>query len=259
MNKLFPITTLSLLIAACGGVDSAQAMELSKVSSSSKESTAINPQSTIAHDAINFSLKFSDPNSPWTVGYADYPGDAQDIYDLSSKTSELPQPLHNHSGLNIAGTNRSDDLFMFAEQRLSDLESNQDYEATLTLTFATNAPHGCFGVGGAPGESVYIKAGIEQIRPKSEWSGAGYYQMNIDKGNQKIPGKRVKTLGDFANSQECYDTESDYEIKTVTTELPIEFTSTEDGHAWAIVATDSGFESRTSIWYINLEIDIKKR
>ncbi|ASP40178.1 hypothetical protein CHH28_16505 [Bacterioplanes sanyensis] len=240
MNKITSIFALSLFVAACGSSDD-------------------DPVPVVVDDSVKFELTFADANSPWTVGYADYPGDAEDIYKLSSEVGPLPAPLQQQRGLNIKGTNRSDDLFMFAERQITGLDKNQAYEADITLTFATNVPSGCFGVGGSPGESVYIKAGIEEQQPKAEIGGAGYYQMNIDKGNQSVPGKRVKLLGDFANSQECDNPQSPYELKTVKTDAPIEFTSTDDGSAWAIVATDSGFESETSIWYTAMDIEVRKK
>lgn len=238
------LLTLSLacILSACGGGDSNDS-----------------PVPIVVGDKKEFSLTFDDVSDPWNVGFADYPSDNVDIYELGHSVGSLPEPLQTTRGLNIRGTNRSDDLFMFAERKLTGLAANQVYKADISLTFATNVASGCFGVGGSPGESVYIKAGVTEMQPKAEVGGASFYAMNIDKGNQLVSGKRVKTLGDFANSQRCDEPETPYELKTVVTEQPIELTATANGEAWAIVATDSGFESTTSIWFVSAKFTLTKQ
>ena len=39
------------------------------------------------------------------------------------------------------------------------------YAATVRTEIATDTPRGCFGVGGSPGESVWIKAGVSVEEP----------------------------------------------------------------------------------------------
>ena len=66
---------------------------------------------------------------------------------------------------------------------------------------AFNRP-GCFGVGGAPGESVWIKAGATAIEPLAIRD-SSYLRMNIDIGNQSGGGAHAVVLGDIANSRSC--------------------------------------------------------
>ncbi len=236
MKKLAALLPMSLLCVACGSSDNDPV------------------QGSVAKE-MAFDLTFAEG---WTAEFADYPDGSDDIYQLSSTIGQLPAPLQQLRGLNLQGTNRSDDLFMFAHRKLTGLKANQNYLADIELTFATNVASNCFGVGGSPGESVYVKAGVEQIEPQVSMGGGGLFTVNFDKGQQSTSGKRVKTLGDFANSQDCgMNPETPYELKTVSTTTPIELTSTADGEAWVIVGTDSGFESTTSIWYVSAELVLK--
>ena len=64
----------------------------------------------------------------------------------------------------ISGVNRSDDLFMFYKGQVGGLQGGTTYQVSFQVEFATIAPSGCIGVGGAPGENVYIKAGATTER-----------------------------------------------------------------------------------------------
>jgi hypothetical protein len=58
----------------------------------------------------------------------------------------------------ISGVNRSDDLFMYWKGQIVGLSPGTSYRASIEVEFATNVPSGCVGVGGSPGESVWISS-----------------------------------------------------------------------------------------------------
>ena len=61
----------------------------------------------------------------------------------------------------------------------------------LRFTLYSNAGEGCAGrSGGAPGESVYVKAGGVAVEPNAVESGDGGLMMNLDKG-QSVAGRRL--------------------------------------------------------------------
>ena len=108
-------------------------------------------------------LGFDAGTAGFVAGFADYaPADA-DIYNLTSGHRALPQPLDSRSGLFISGVNRSDDLFMFFKGSVGGLIPGARYAVTASVEIATDAPASCFGVGGAPGEGVWIKVGASDI------------------------------------------------------------------------------------------------
>ena len=68
---------------------------------------------------IALSLSCSGPTDAtgpqgWVAGFADYPADNEATFFLEADYQALPAPLDSSQGaLYIAGTNRSDDLWMY--------------------------------------------------------------------------------------------------------------------------------------------------
>ncbi|VAW72962.1 Chitinase [hydrothermal vent metagenome] len=201
---------------------------------------------------IQIIFDFSDSPNAWEVGFSDYPVGKEVLYELDSSFTQLPAPLENQAGINVSGANLSDDLFMFIKKRFSGFEANAQYKLQFEITFATNAPAGCVGTGGAPGESVTVKAGATVVEPLALDNGDGFYVMNIDKGAQRMSGSDAMNIGDFANTKECSDNDFSYELKTlVNIENSFSRFIGSDGALWLLFATDSGFESTTSIFFVS--------
>ena len=106
-------------------------------------------------EALTFSFDFHQGRQGFTAGFADYPPAQPEIYELVSDYRTLPVPLEPPSAVFISGVNRSDDLFMFFKGAIGGLRPGAFYVVTIGLEIATYTPAGCFGVGGAPGESVW--------------------------------------------------------------------------------------------------------
>ena len=199
-----------------------------------------------------YSVDFNTGLDGWSGGFADYPVGSQVDYCLEWGWRLLPEPFSGH-GCHLAGTNRSDDLFMFMKKRITGLVPDSDYLFGVEVAFATNAPKGCVGVGGAPGESVYLKAGISVEEPVPV-PVSGYWRMNIDKGDQGVGGKDALVIGNVANSSgQCSNTP--YEMKTVAG-VPVARTvrTSVDGSVWLMIGTDSGFESMTCLYYVGVRL-----
>ena len=141
-------------------------------------------------DALTFSLDFSRGPQGFVAGFADYPPDHADAYELTSGYRALPPPLESQSALFISGVNRSDDLFMFFKGPIGGLSPGARYGVTVSVEIATDTPAGCVGVGGAPGESVWIKAGATAVEPLPVRDGS-YLRMNVDIGSQSAGGTQA--------------------------------------------------------------------
>lgn len=204
-------------------------------------------------DALTFTFDFQLGPQGFTAGFADYPPAHAEIYELVSDYRALPAPLGPNSALFISGVNRSDDLFMFFKGPIGGLRPGALYGVTVSLEIATDTPSGCIGVGGAPGESVWIKAGATAIEPLPVRDGA-YLRMNVDIGNQSRGGAHAVVLGDVANSRSC-EQPRQWERKSFrsrTTPEPI--SASPDGRAWLLFGADSGFESRTAIYFTRASV-----
>jgi len=126
-------------------------------------------------------------------GFSAYrPATDDGFYDLKAEIRSLPPELGiNGTGFYIQGNNHSDDLFMFLKRRLSSADGvvvGVSYEITFKIVFASGAPTGCGGIGGAPGESVYLKAGASPAEPLALLTPPptdprffSHLRMNVDK------------------------------------------------------------------------------
>ena len=197
-------------------------------------------------ETLVFDYNFMTDNDSWDGDFADYPIGEEEFYELIFEYSTLPEPLDQTKGaLKISGNNHSDDLFMFVKRKITGLTPNTSYNIIFNIEFASNVADGQFGVGGSPGESVYIKAGASPQEPLKVLDSDEWYRINIDKGNQAQEGEDMIVLGDFSN-----DTEQNiYALKTLSNSSSYTAMSNMNGELWLIVGTDSGFESTTTIYY----------
>ena len=148
--------------------------------------------------------------------------------------------------------NRSDDLFMFLKYQADNLVANHTYTLHGSITFLSNAGEDCFGIGGAPGESVYVKLGATEIEPQQ----VDFY-LNVDKGNQSQSGNDAIAIGNVAaQGGGCGDIS--YGEKTI--ELAqvdgFEFQASGDGSMWIFIGTDSGYEGLTDLYYTTLDLTL---
>lgn len=197
-------------------------------------------------DVVSYSFQHGAQN--WTAGFADYPSNDAATYELASGLRNLPTGFQG-SGFMLSGHNRSDDLFMFLKRKISGLSPSSKYKAQLKVTFLSNAGVGCMGIGGAPGESVWLKFGYADKEPKQDG-----FTLNVPKGDQSQDGAQAKVQGDVAVADAKCDG-SVYKAKTLkNSEKTLDITTNADGSVWLFVGTDSGFEGKTTLYYQNVEV-----
>ena len=201
-----------------------------------------------------FEFDFQQDAEGWTAGFADLPADFdQNVYELDSGFRELPEGLDGN-GFYIQGHNRSDDLFMYLARQVEGLQPSTEYAVTVEIDLATNVPGGLVGIGGSPGESVFVKAGASAIEPSQEQDSSGWLRSNIDKGNQAADGTEMVVVGNVSHPDVVGD---EYKIKTLTNERsPLSVTTDSNGGVWLIVGTDSGFEGLTALYYTRISYSL---
>ena len=205
-------------------------------------------------DALTFRFDFNQGPQGFAAGFADYPPADAESYELVSGHRTLPAPLGPDSALFLSGVNRSDDLFMFFKGPLGALRPGARYGVTVSLEIATSTPSGCLGVGGAPGESVWVKASATAVEPAPIRDGA-YLRMNIDIGNQSAGGGQAVVLGNIANSRGCEQSRR-WERKPLSGRTPVPVTGSPDGRAWLLFGVDSGFEARTEVYFTRVTVTL---
>lgn len=230
--RFAPMMAFLALLAGCGGVGST-------------------PGQT------TFTFDFGQGTQGWTTGFSDYPVGQEQFFQLDSGLRNLPPPPdQNRTGILLSGNNHSDDLFMFLTGRLNGLKPDQNYSLQVLVEFATNAGSDCIGIGGSPGDSVFVKVGASTIEPQAQ-AVAGRYAMNLDKGNQATGGSDAIVVGNVANGlTDCANPV--YTMKTLQNTQGT-FTAKTDSHGtiWVMAGTDSGYEGITALYYTKIVVTLE--
>lgn len=195
-----------------------------------------------------FSSNFANGSLGWSADFADYPPGEEEFYRLAYNFAKLPPYLAtNQFALQLVGSNHSDDLCMFLRKKINGLRPNTNYRVTFRATIASNAPNGAFGIGGAPGESVFVKVGASLLRPAADSLSR---QLNIDKGNQAADGTDAITIGHIGVNTPF--TAPLFRFKTLTNgKKPFTLRTDDTGTAWLFFATDSGFEGTSKVYIVS--------
>ena len=226
--------------------------------------------------SITKAFDFRDGEQGWAAGFADYPPGAQgvdasgrpvspdveDYYKLQSGSQPLPAELGvDGAGFLMSGFNHSDDLFMFLKRQLGQqdgISSGVAYQVAFDITVASNAPTGCIGAGGPPGEGVVLKAGAGPVEPvvHLNLSEDSFLRMNVDHGR----GEHLFTsnVGDIANGIPCEQASDPPEYVSLERHHVHMALVKADRHGqlWLLVGTDSGFEGPTTLYYQRIAVTL---
>lgn len=199
----------------------------------------------------NYVFDFQTDYQGWSGDFADYPVTDSVFYELAFKRTNLPAPLDTgRYALMITGSNHSDDLFMFIKRKITGLTPNKIYRLLIDIELASEAPTNAVGIGGAPGESVFLKAGATMAEPR-KIDTEGFYLMNIDKSNQAAPGADMDTIGHIGVS----DTTTVFSLISRSNAGRLFTITTDDrGAVWVCIGTDSGFEGVTTLYYSRISL-----
>ena len=202
------------------------------------------------------SFDFSESLDGWEADFVDLPAGENDsaFYELKYAYTPLPQNLGSKKSFMLSGNNHSDDLFMFIKRKVSGLVPNTTYTLVFEVELASNAPQGSFGAGGSPGGSVFLKAGASKIEPAKVIENNNYV-LNIDKGNQSMPGLNAIVLGDIAVPSNSTEYALITRSNAFSSSSPVFMTQTNnEGEIWLLVGTESGFEGTTTVYYTKINI-----
>ncbi|MCA9773776.1 MAG: hypothetical protein KC466_15270 [Myxococcales bacterium] len=198
----------------------------------------------------------------WVSGFSDFSIDQalalQTVFDVRAMPAELNL---NREGFLTGGNNISDDLFLYLKKRLTTADgivANRRYRVTVDVTFASNAPTGCVGVGGAPGEDVFLKAGASGTEPLTTVGPGGFVSLSVDKGNQAAGGTAASVVDNIANGVPCDSVPvgqtAPYQLLTRMHTHNVTVQAGDTGDLWILVGTDSGFEGRTDLYYQSIQV-----
>ncbi|CAG4993776.1 hypothetical protein DYBT9275_01232 [Dyadobacter sp. CECT 9275] len=200
---------------------------------------------------------FESGTDGWSADFSDY-STATDTATLAlrSRRALLPSPLDNtRYGILMQGSNRSDDLFMFVKKKIKGFRPGGTYNVAFDIDFATNESNDSFGAGGAPGTSVYLKAGASPNEPAKKLVG-DYYNFTLDKGQQSQGGKEMAVIGNASNDSD----ETVYKIvKRSSADNSVTVNANASGEIWLCVGTDSGYEGISVFYYDRIKATISEK
>lgn len=208
---------------------------------------------------LEFDFRDSEPS--WEAFFTGYNVGWEEKMELRHGYRGLPEPLDTGDrGLFVSALNQSDNVKMLLRKQVGGLEPNSTYEVGFRVRFATDVPSGCAGVGGAPGEGVKVIADASAERPEPilDRPEDDYYLLNIQYRNESTEWYQGAIMGDIANSRSCGEG-YEYEIKELISEMGHATVRTDDqGRAWLLIGTRSGFEGRTELYYTYVEARFSK-
>jgi hypothetical protein len=203
---------------------------------------------------VDIDVDFSGWMQPWVGAASDYTA-ATPPSEVVFRMEPLPGSVDTH-GVLIAGRNHSDDLFLYIKRRFEGLQPVTTYQLAFTLRYVSNAPKGCAGAGGAPGESVWMKAGASFMEPRTVVLD-GSYTTNIDHGVQAANGSDMVVIGNLATSNtDCKALR--YEEKVGSGSLKGVRTDG-GGGLWLVIGMDSGFEAASHVYLRSLAVKATPR
>lgn len=247
-----------LLLAATLLVSGCAKMKLAPVPSTASTTAAQDSPSP-----VRLSYSFSKGALGWEADFSDYSISRVNM-ELASGIRQLPPELKTDAkAFYVQGNNsRNYDLFMYLRRRLGPDEGvrpNQAYLIAYHLVFASNAGSNCLSVIGAPGESVFLKAGAAPWMPLAVVKD-GTYRLNVDKGEVNLSGKHASLVGNIANGLRCKDFASPNQVPYVSLTRahrhPVPIRANNKGELWLLVGTDSAHESVTALYYQQIDVEL---
>ena len=205
---------------------------------------------------VALSFDFTRDAQGWDANFAEYSlATEEDSFAFASGLRTVPANVGGQ-GFLLGADNRSDDLLMYLWTTADGLRPGQRYRVDAEITFATDVPPGCVGIGGSPGDSVYIRAGAND-EPVERRLTDSFYAVNIDHGGQSQSGDEAVVIGDFVQTEvtgDACDKSIPYSRKTLSigADGPV-LTADAQGRLYPFMATDSGFEGRTEIYWLTGE------
>lgn len=207
---------------------------------------------------------FNEGSHGWLPGFADYGLDTGGLERLAEIRPLPPEINSDLKGYYLQSMNRPDDMFMFLKKELDDrdgVEPNRLYSVSVDVELLSNAPSGCIGAGGAPGESVWLKAGISPIEPVTVIRD-NHVRLNLDKGEQATGGFDAGIVGNIANGMPCEDARQfpdgpPYVYMHRVYHHPRLVAADGNARLWVFAGTDSGYEGLTGIYYYSILITLR--
>jgi hypothetical protein len=209
---------------------------------------------------VEIAEDFSQGSGGWLAEFTNYnfsEAGQQRLAEIRALPAET-EPQRN--GYYLQAINHSDDIFSFLKRPLEaqdGIEPGASYEVEFLIEFASNAPTGCVGVGGSPGDAVYLKVGASALEPVSILVQEGL-RLNLDKGSHANSGSDATLAGTIANGLECTPENQRFVLIERRQAHAGRVTASSGGTLWVFVGTDSGYEGLNQLYYARIVVSLTR-
>lgn len=204
---------------------------------------------------LNLQYTFQNGVEGWTSFFSDYPVGQETNWELEFKQSALPAPLDaGIKALKISGNNHSDDLFSAIVRKIDQLKPNHTYQVTFDVEVASNAQINGVGAGGSP--NLALGAGGILAAPQNTIDGQNHYRPPfVSQLQSGLSNEVFKVLGTIGVSDQ-YPTPFTL-VRRENLNNPVSLKTNNNGELWLMIATDSGFEGITTLYYKSIKVTLK--
>jgi len=218
--------------------------------------------------AVTLRTSFAEGTQGWRADISDFIDGMQSTIEFDGGMQGQPMGTPAEAfdtstqSMRLYGKNAADDIFMYLTRQVETsegLDPDTQYRMSWTVRFASREAFGCAGIGGAPGESVFVKVGGATTEPRTIPTDTepGYQGLSVDKGAQSQGGPAGTVLGNIANDIECgavNPTPFRWVEHAGNHETPV--TTDADGQLWLLMGFDSGYEGITELYVDLIEVTL---
>ncbi|TPX69594.1 hypothetical protein SpCBS45565_g02313 [Spizellomyces sp. 'palustris'] len=197
----------------------------------------------------------------WTPVYADYIGHMKSRFVNKPVTVADASAANTKTGYFVEGNNNSDDLFMGLMREVTGLAPNQHYKMDWNINMTSPFGDDCFGVGGSPGGSNYVKIGGATAKPvvvQTRTASGDFWTFAapFDHGHQADDGKDMSTVSNISVPGQACEGTSFGPVPTIRDLRNKPVKTDAKGSLWAVVGIDSGFEGVTGVYWQQIGIEL---
>jgi len=248
----FAMVILITSLTACGGGSSS--------SNSSEQPIAKQPT---PKQELSFNSDFSNTNQSFEIDAADHQVEHSLNQFIISELVQLPSPYEYRNGIEFSWNNYNEDIKGFIKKKVSGLNPNSQFIVEFSVNILTFMSEECLGIGGSPGKDVIVKASLLAQEPLKYIDDSGlfpFYRVDIDEN--LYGGDDVNYLGHIGLPVPCDDVflhqDPIWEIKHLTNEDNVSFSSGATGDAWIYVSIDSGVGGHQKVYITDVEVKVSE-
>jgi len=210
---------------------------------------------------LTLSFDFSQTNQAFEINTANHQVEHPLNHFIIAELTQLPSPYEYRKGIEFSWNNYNQDIKGFIKKKITGLSPNSKFTIEFSVNILSFMSEECIGVGGSPGKDVTVKASLLEQEPLKYIDNSGLFPTyRVDINENLFGGDDVNYLGHIGLPVACDDVflhqDPVWEIKHLTNEDNIIFSSNASGEAWLYVSVDSGVGGTQKVYIAQANVDV---